>query len=155
VNEGVDQKDTSDADDGNHNGGRGHGPGAAGRRKVAERVTLGISGAIVLGVAGFLVFEMVRADGPFVAADVRPLVDQARHAHGRYILPVEVRNRGGRTLQDFRGEVTYRVPDGTAERREFRIDFLGEHATQTVYVYSAHDPRGLRVDAQPLDYRVE
>jgi uncharacterized protein (TIGR02588 family) len=135
----------------------GHEPAsrAGAGRKLAEWVTLGTSALLVLGVAGYLAYHATRQHEPHIAVDVRPLLDQVRHKEGQYILPVECRNLGDRTLQDFRGEVTYRGSDGSTERREFRIDYLGERATQTVYVYSERDPKGLEVRAQPLDYRLE
>ena len=128
---------------------------ASGGRKLAEWVTLAASGLLVLAVAGFLAYQALREDGPYIVAELRPLPERVEHRDGQFILPVEVRNGGDRTLRDFRGEVVLRAPDGSADRHEFRIDYLGERATATVYVYSREDPAPLHIDARPLDYRLE
>ena len=43
----------------------------------------------------------------------------------------------------------------TPEEQEFEIDYLGERATQKVYLYFDKHPRDLRVEAHPKSYRLE
>lgn len=127
-----------------------------GGRKLAEWVTMGVSTALVLGVVGFLIYQMTREQGPFVAVEVRLLADQTRQSGGRYVTPVEIHNRGRRTLRSFRGEVTFQTPDGTPGKREFEIDYLGEQVRRTVYVYFDRRPNELKdLYAVPLDYQLD
>lgn len=124
-------------------------------RKLAEWVTMGVSAALVLGVAGFLVHQVTLERTPFVAVEVRPLLEEAREEQGRYILPVEVKNRGHHTLQDFEGQVVYRSPEGERETRTFKIDYLGEQSEQKVYFYFERPPREISVEARPHSYILE
>lgn len=121
-------------------------------RKVAEWVTLGLSVVIVTGLAGYILYQALREDAPYIPAEVRPLMDQVGREGGKYFLPVEVHNRGRRTLRDFRAELTYRTTDGKQETRDIKIDFLAERARETRYFYFDQDPRGLQVEARPLGY---
>ena len=124
-------------------------------RKLAEWVTMGVSLLVVAGVAGVLGYQATREKHAFVPAEMTPLLEEVREVKGQYILPIEVTNRGGRTLQGFKARVTSHPAQGPAEDRDFEIDYLGEGATQKIYLYFDRHPRDLRVRAQPLGYRLE
>ncbi len=97
-------------------------------RKFAEWVTMGVSVLVVAGVAGVLGYQAMREKHAFVPIELTPLPDQVREVNGQSILPLEVKNRGGRTLQGFKARVTSHPAQGPAEEREFEIDYLGEGA---------------------------
>lgn len=128
---------------------------AATRRKTAEWVTMIGSLLVVLAVAAFLVHEIAGPDSPYVPVAIRPRLDQVERREERWLLPVEVENRGRRTLQGFKGEVTFEAPGGERDRLEIEIDFLGEGSTQRHYLSFDRDPRELRLDARPLAYHVD
>lgn len=128
---------------------------AATRRKAAEWVTTIGSLFVILAVASFLVYEIAGPDSPFVPVAIRPRLDQVERRDERWLLPVEVENRGRRTLQGFKGEVTFEASGGERGRREIEIDFLGEGSLQRHYVSFDRDPRLLRLDARPLGYHVD
>lgn len=123
-------------------------------RTIAEWVTLGLSAAIVAGLAGYMLYHALRSDAPYVPAEVRPLMDQVSQEGDTYFLPVEIHNNGRRTLRDFTAELTYRTPDGSRQTREIKLDFLAERARETRYFYFDHDPRDLQVEARPVGYGV-
>lgn len=123
--------------------------------KLAEWVTLGVSILLVLALGGYLAYQAVRGETPFVPASVTPLIAQAKPEGNRYILPVEVENRGARTVRDFKGELTFRTPDGRWHTREFTIDFLGEHSKEMLYFYLEHPPKDLEILAGPQKYALE
>lgn len=128
--------------------------GAVGRR-VAEWITLSVSTLLILGIAGYLVYEMTRSGGPHVTVEARVLFAEVRHEGGRHILPIEIENPGRRTLRDVQIEVRLRPPNGPRETRELTIDYLGEKARQKVYLYLDWPPKPGSVRVAPLLYRVE
>lgn len=128
---------------------------ASTRRKLAEWFTLGASAVVVLGVAGLLVREALGSDSPYVEIAMEPRLEEVEPRAGRWLLPVDVENRGQRTLQDFKSEIVFDGENGAHEVREIEIDFLGESSTHRHYVFLDADPRSLRIVAHPLGYRVD
>ena len=124
-------------------------------RKLAEWVTTGVSLVLVLGVAGFLIYEGMNQDSMFVGADVKVLVEQAVERGGKYVVPIRVENQARRTLKDFKVRVTYRSASGERESEDVVIDYVGERASATVYVYIDRDPRGAEMEARASGYRLE
>jgi uncharacterized protein (TIGR02588 family) len=129
--------------------------GSSRGRRAAEWTTLGLSIAIVALLAGYLLYNALQGDAPYVPVEVRALVERTASTAGGYILPVEVKNPGPRTLKDFQGQLTYRDPDGRQAQRTFEVEYLGEGATETRYFYFEHHPRDLRIHVQPLGYALE
>ena len=123
-------------------------------RKLAEWVTMGISMLLILGLAGYLVFQGFQPAPPYIPAEVRALMQQVRQDGERYILPVEVANRGNRTLRDLKVEVTYLGPEGK-ETQDFLIDYLGERSQQNLFFYFDRHPAELQVETQPVSYRLD
>jgi uncharacterized protein (TIGR02588 family) len=137
--------------------GAGHedsGPPAA-LRTAAEWTSLIVSAIIVFGLAAYLLIESRRPESDHVPAHVRVRTDQARQVGRQYVLPVEVFNRGRRTLRELSLEVTYTSREGQDEQREVLLDYVGEGSRETVYLYLDSDPAKLDVRAQPLFYRME
>jgi uncharacterized protein (TIGR02588 family) len=122
-----------------------------GGRKLAEWITLAISVVIVGGVAVYLIYQSTQDHPPQVPARVELKLDELVQQNGQYIVPVEVTNNGRRTIQDFTGTLT----QPSVKDREFKIDFLGERASQKVYFYFDQDPRQLQLAAQAASYRLE
>ena len=108
--------------------GQGQGGPPAGGRKLAEWVSLGGSSLLVAGIAGFLVYQAILGESEYVPATVTPQPNEVREVGGWYVLAVEVRNHGRRTLRGFTGEVRSgfdvatstlpwtRIPPGRAPR---------------------------------------
>ena len=130
-------------------------PGRPPGRKFAEGVTLALSALVVAGVAGFLVYEAIRGDPPAVPISVRVLSDQAREHEGGYVVPIEVRNNGRKTLKDVKVLVTRRPPGGEPQSHDFLIDYLPERSSQTIYLTLDRSPSDLRLEAKPFSYQLE
>jgi uncharacterized protein (TIGR02588 family) len=133
----------------------GSGGQRSGPRRLAEWVSLGISMALILGLAGSLLYEALQPHPPYVPAEVKPLIAEIREESDRYILPIQVANHGERTLRDLTVEVEYLSPDGKTETRDITIDYLGERSEQKVYTYFDRHPRDLHVRARPISYRLD
>lgn len=123
-------------------------------RAAAERVTLAVSVAIVLGVAAYLAVQALQVSSPYAPTRAELLVDQVRQAGDQYILPVRVANDGTRTLARVRAQVTFESPSGERGTREIEVQYLGEHATAVVYLYFDRDPRTLNPQFAALTYQL-
>jgi uncharacterized protein (TIGR02588 family) len=144
-----------DRSSGDNASGKRNGTQRSGPRKLAEWVSLGISLVLILGLAGCLLYEALQPHPPYVPVQVKPLLAEVREEDNRYILPIQVANRGERTLRDLTIEVEYRSEDGKSETRDIIIDYLGERSGQKVYTYFDRHPRYLRLRARPTSYRLD
>jgi uncharacterized protein (TIGR02588 family) len=136
----------------------GSGKKAAGQdteRRVAEWVTLSVSTLLILAISAYLLIEATRPVGPYVPVEARPLPEEVRQEGKQYILPIEITNRGRRTVRDLQIEVKLRAPGGTSETREWTIDFLAEQSRQKAYLYLPWPPDPTGIEAKPLLYRLE
>jgi uncharacterized protein (TIGR02588 family) len=120
-------------------------------RKFAEWVTVAVSVLIVAAVAGFLLYQAWHPPASYVPVDIAPRFDQVGQAGGRYVLPVELTNRG-QTMSSLRVEVVSTGRDREPRRDTFEIHYFAQGATATRYVYFEDDPRMLRIDVHVLDY---
>lgn len=127
-----------------------------GHRKLAEWVSLGVSAALIASLAAFLVYETAKGNGEYNVAQTVPQMDAVQQVGAVFILPVEVKNSGERTLRDLDVELTY-TPSGEREPQSAvaTIDYLGQRARQKIYFYLDHDPRQMQVQVRPLHYRLD
>jgi uncharacterized protein (TIGR02588 family) len=126
------------------------------RRKFAEWVTLGVSVVLVLAVAAYLFLEAVKEHPAAVPVTVRVLTEEVQEVEGTFVVPVEVMNRGERTLKELTIKVTFAGGStGGQEPGDITIDYLGEKAKERVYLYLDVHPRELRIAARPLSYQLE
>lgn len=125
-------------------------------RKLAEWFSLGASALLILVLAGFLAHEAFKANAPQVPVEVGIKWNEVREVGGRFILPVEIVNRGEQTLRDLNVQLQYQ-PSGAAEpeTREVVIDYLGERSETTLYFYFDQPPDTLQVESRPVSYRLD
>ena len=123
-------------------------------RKLAEWITFLASAALILSVAGYMLYQGMQEESPIIVPEIHPLYDRAERQGDTYVLPVEVRNTGDRTLRDLKVEAAYTDADGRAQAREHVIDYLGERARETLYFYFDDDPRNLDLTFRPLVYHL-
>jgi uncharacterized protein (TIGR02588 family) len=136
-------------------GREGQGSPRSGVRTAAEWVTLGVSALILLGIIGYLVYQAMRPAPPHVRVEARALVGRVERAGDRYVLPIELRNRGRRTVRQLRVEVRHGRQGEEPETTELDVDYLGGGSTHEAYVYLEEDPRGLKVEVEPRQYQLE
>ncbi len=123
-------------------------------RKLAEWITFLISAALILAVAGYMLYQGSRDESPIIVPEIRPLYDQAQRQGAQYVLPVEVRNTGDRTLRDLKVEAAYTGVEGKEQTREHIIEYLGERARETLYFYFDADPKELDLTFRPHVYHL-
>lgn len=124
-------------------------------RRLAEWVSLAVSGLLLLSLAGYLLLQALRPGTPYVVAETRPLLEQVHRKGSTFVLPLEVTNPGTRTQRDLKVEVRFRSAEGQWETRELQFDYLGQESRRTVYLYFDRHPRELQVEARPVHYRLD
>lgn len=125
------------------------------QRKLAEWITLSASILIVVLVAAYLIYDSTRSQEPAVPIEVRVQTAQAREQDGRYIVPIEIRNHGDRTVNALKIQVTWTTPNGQTTESDLTIDYLGERASETAYLYLDHPPDQLKPSARPVSYQLD
>ncbi len=128
--------------------------GRQGRRVLAEWVSLGASALLIAGIAGYLLYEGLRGDSAFIFPEVRVLAAQSQRHGEAWVVAVEVRNTGRRTLRDLEVRIRYATPDGE-EEDTLGVDYLGEGSSQTLYFQVRAEPERSGLRAQALHYRLE
>lgn len=123
--------------------------------KAAERMTMVISALLVLATAGYLAWRATREQVEAVPVRLVAHVQESRAVEGGYVLPVEVENRGDRTIHQFRGEVSWKDEAGNDQQRDIEVDYIGEHASQRVYLIVQHDPHALKLTLTPHSYLLD
>ena len=126
----------------------------AARRLVAEWVSLGISLLLILGLSAYLVREGLSGKTE-LTVQIRPVWDEIQRAHGRFVVPIEIRNAGPRTMRELKIGISYLDADGEKQEQEASIDYLGEKSHTRVFIFTPTDPRRARLEAIPLLYRLE
>lgn len=124
---------------------------SGGKRKAAEWTTLGVSTAILLGLAGFLIYEGVRPDPPFIPVQATPLLKQVRRVDDRFVLPVEIYNPGRKTVSNLQVELR----SATGVEATITIDYLGQQTRRTVFALLDSDPRRQAITVEPRIYSAE
>jgi uncharacterized protein (TIGR02588 family) len=135
--------------------GQGKKQGSNGGRKLAEWVSLGISILLIVGTAGYLIYQMFLPRSPYLRLTVKPLIAEVRQQGKQYILPVEVSNNGRRTIRELTVEVKQETPEGQQSTREIKIDYLGEKSRQKAYLTLEQDPRSMKIEAAPSYYLLD
>jgi uncharacterized protein (TIGR02588 family) len=128
---------------------------ARGPRLLAEWVTFGISLALVLALSAHLVWRMREPVTEVVDARVAPRLDRVVQQEGRFVLPLDITNPGGRTIRDVQVRIDYRGSGGERRSMEVLVDYLGQSSEQVIYTYFRDDPRTLSIRAEAISYRVD
>ena len=126
-----------------------------GPRRPAEWLTFGVSAALLLGLAGHLIWRSTEPVDDVAFAQVVLHREEVREHDGRFALPIEVENPSRRALRDVLIRVRRPGPGDTRESVDVLVDYLGQRSSQTIYVYSSADPRVGAVDAEAIAYRVD
>lgn len=123
--------------------------------KLAEWVSMLLGLLLVAGVAGYLVVEAVREQAAFIPVQVNAYVDEAQQVDHGYVLPLEIVNRGHRTIHRFRGSVAWHAAGSDVQRREIEIDYIGERASQRAFIVMQQDPRSVDVQTEVHSYLLD
>ena len=122
-------------------------------RKLAEWVTLGVSTATILGLTTYLVLDLTETDTPYIELVATPLHAQARRVGERFVVPIEIENRGNRTVTYASFSVAVAGSEARAETVE--VEYLARESTQRVYKFVERDPASAKVTVTPVYYRLD
>lgn len=126
-----------------------------GPRRLAEWITFGLSLMLVLALAAHLAWRLREPVTELVDARITPRLDRVAQQEGRFVLPLDIVNPGGRTIRDLQVRVEYRGASGEPRSMDLLVDYLGQSSEQVVYTYFRDDPRTLSVRAEAMSYRVD
>jgi uncharacterized protein (TIGR02588 family) len=125
-------------------GGRGEQNGDGGEdrgRTVAEWVTLGVSVAIVLALAGLVLFQWLSQGTRPPEISVEPNTEQVRQVGDLYYLPIRVTNGGEKAVEVVEVETELRVEGEEPETVGFTVQFLAGRESDEFTVVLSGDPR--------------
>jgi uncharacterized protein (TIGR02588 family) len=117
-------------------------------------IALGVlGGAVVLALAGFLLFSAWQGRGrghPDVRVELLPPVRLSPGSH--WLVPFNARNDGAAPATQLRLEAVLALAGGRVARGEALIDYLASGAEQAGGFVFADDPATGRLTARPLGY---
>jgi uncharacterized protein (TIGR02588 family) len=126
-----------------------------GPRRLAEWITFGLSLTLVLALSAHLAWRLREPVTEVVDARITPRLDRVAQQEGRFVLPLDIANPGGRTIRDLQVRVEYRGAGGELRSMDLLVDYLGQSSEQVVYTYFRDDPRTLSIRAEAMSYRVD
>jgi uncharacterized protein (TIGR02588 family) len=121
-------------------------------RSIAEWVSVGISLAIVLALAGLVVYQYLVGGTRPPLVVVTPQLDAIRREADAYYLPVEVVNRGDKTAEDVRVLLSLSSDQGARQSAELGVDFLAGGETARWTVVFREDPSRGRLTVDMLSF---
>ena len=124
------------------------------KRKLAEWMTLLVSAAILIGLIIYLVLDVTYPASPYVELEVNALRDQVQKAGSRFVLPIEIHNKGERTIAYASLRVDVAIGN-EAEKENVEVEFLGRKSKTRIYKYFDSDPRSLKIGVTPVYYKFE
>ena len=131
---------------------RGPTPPDAGRG-VPAAITFSLSLAVVLGLVALVSYQHFARGSEPPTIEVTPQLDAVRRAGDAYYVPVEIKNRGGRTAADLRVQVTLRPSQGEQqEPAELLILFLPAGGTAHGTVVFHEQPSQERLRATVVSF---
>jgi uncharacterized protein (TIGR02588 family) len=125
-------------------GGKGEQNGDSGEyrgRTVAEWVTLGVSAAIVLALAGLVLFQWLAQGTEPPEIRVEPNMEQVRQVGDLYYLPIRVTNSGEKAVEVVEVETELSVEGEAPETVGFTVQFLAGRESDEFTVVLSNDPR--------------
>jgi uncharacterized protein (TIGR02588 family) len=109
-------------------------------RSAAEWVSLGISIAILILLAGLVLYAYLSDREAPAVIEVQPQLEQVRNESGSYYLPIEVKNIGNQTAQEVSVQISLLVENVQAESITVTFPFLGGGESARAVVVFPQDP---------------
>ncbi len=124
--------------------------GWAGAASPLEWVVAAASALLVLGAAGFLLWQGSRA--PASPPRITVQVDSVVRASSGWLVEFSARNDGTTTAAKLVVEGELRGGDGEAETSEATLDYVPARGSERGGLYFTRDPRRGRLTLRPLGY---
>jgi uncharacterized protein (TIGR02588 family) len=127
------------------------------QRSLVEWVTLSISVALLLLLAGILTHAQLTAQSATPLLEARADLEGVRQIDGAYHVPVQVQNRGTAGARDIQIRVSSQggaaaLASSNAEPAELRLDVLPPGASETATVVLRTDPARTPIEARVVSY---
>jgi uncharacterized protein (TIGR02588 family) len=100
-----------------------------------------LSGLLLLGAAGYLVWEGTR---PHVPPEFAAKLGEVRESGERFYLPLVIRNTGSESVQGLAVSLELRDAERVVERATTTVDWLPEGSSRRVVLILDEDPRAFR-----------
>lgn len=123
-------------------------------RKLAEWITLLVSAGTILALIVYLIFDLTTPASPYIELVARPLPAEAKQVGDRYVLPVEIENRGQKTIGYASFRIVITAPHGT-QTDSIELQYLAKNSRTRIYKYLERDPKHSRIDISPIYYKFE
>lgn len=117
----------------------------SGGSSLPEKVTLGVSVLVILGIIGFLLWHGLRMTRP-PDTEAAPLVtgrifaEQAARRDGFWVVPVAVRNVGNVPMEEVSMTVEWTNAEGQKSETDIMFHYLAEGATDDAFVVLDQGP---------------
>lgn len=118
---------------------------------LAEWIAAAVSGVLVLGVIGFLIYDGVRS--PPTPPDITIEIDSVGPAGPGYLVQFRARNSGRNTAAEVVVEGELLADTGKVETSETTLDYVPAGGLKRAGLYFSHDPRGGRLRLRARGYR--
>jgi uncharacterized protein (TIGR02588 family) len=122
------------------------------QRSLAEWITLSLSIAILLALAGLVTYEQVTSGEEPALIEVQPRLDDMRREQEAYYLPVTVTNQGDDTAEAVQVRLALILPDGQRSIGQFQVDFLAGGASEEATVVFPVDPAGGTLAVESISF---
>ncbi|HEX2205830.1 MAG TPA: hypothetical protein VHG91_21125 [Longimicrobium sp.] len=136
---------------GAQSGGEGRGKGPAHEETSRwEWVAAAVSGVVVFGAIGFLLFQALAH--PATPPAITLAVDSVVAAPNGWLVELRVRNDGWTTAAGLQVEGELREGERSVEKSQTTIDYVPARAARRAGLFFTRDPRRHRLELRPLGY---
>jgi uncharacterized protein (TIGR02588 family) len=117
---------------------------------TVEWVVAAISGLIVAGAIGFMLYDAVATPSSPPAIELR--VDTTLVVPGGYLVQFTARNTGTTTAASVQVEGRLVQDTTELEKSQTTLDFVPTQSRRRAGLYFSRDPRGYRLELRPVGY---
>lgn len=117
---------------------------------TVEWVVAAISGVIVAGAIGFMLYDAVAAPSSPPAIELR--VDTTLAVPGGYLVQFTARNTGTTTAASVQVEGSLMQDTTELEKSQTTLDFVPTQSRRKAGLYFSRDPRSYRLELRPVGF---
>ena len=121
-----------------------------GRKNALEWTVFGISAAILVALAAFLIIDAVRGSSGEPDIEITTGSVTARGDH--FVVPVIVTNRGDQTAEGLRVEIALMKDGEDVEVAEVTFAFVPRASHREAWALFRNDPRGLTLQSRAIGF---
>lgn len=122
------------------------------KRTVAERVTLGISLAILVIILGVSAWTSDRLGDAAPQIEIEIGFEEIRTHGENYYVPITITNTGGLTAQDLVVTGELDTGSGEPETADVTLTFLGGNESETAEIVFSEEPTESNLTVRPTSF---